>query len=146
MKSVNRGIALLDAKVPGWFDKVDPEKINLHSNTNCILGQIFGHYQNGIEILPVGGFLPGKNRTQLEHHGFNPHSGLHHVLSKRAWRKAIKARVNSAEAQQKAEALKAQQAADLGKNLEAFIASVKEDPFWDFDYVSEIPAQERVDA
>lgn len=146
MRSVNRGIALLDAKVPGWFNKVDPKEIDLYSSFNCILGQIFGNYQRGLWVLPNPGY---GHYNRLEPYGFNPRRGLH-WLSKRAWRKAIKARVKSAEAQKRsaeaqkrAEALKAKQAADLAANLERFVASVKEDPFWDYDY---IPEKETVDA
>jgi hypothetical protein len=39
---VNRGMALLDAKCPGWDAKVDVARLQLSSCLHCVLGQLAG--------------------------------------------------------------------------------------------------------
>lgn len=41
---VARGIKYLDARHPGWASSVTPDKIDLDSSTNCVLGQVYGDY------------------------------------------------------------------------------------------------------
>lgn len=100
MKSVNRGVALLDAHVPGWYNQVDVSILNLHSSINCVLGQVYGHFGRA---LPVFRLMPLDRRTHrinLEHYGFNPGPGKH-IASKKAWAKAIhKRRLQQAQTEQ----------------------------------------------
>ncbi len=49
--SVLRGAELLDERLPGWPHHVDADKLDLAHSCNCPLGQIFGDYDDGIEIL-----------------------------------------------------------------------------------------------
>lgn len=39
--ATRRGAALLDEKMPGWHDKIDLERLQLASLTQCVLGQLF---------------------------------------------------------------------------------------------------------
>jgi len=68
MKSVDNGAALLDERLPGWRDHIDPNTLELADGCNCILGQLFGDYGKGIDILAVSptkyGFV--KSRTTYE--------------------------------------------------------------------------------
>ncbi len=45
---VERGAKLLDAKQPGWREKVDPETLEIRSECGCVLGQVFGEYLEGL--------------------------------------------------------------------------------------------------
>lgn len=36
---VARGVALLDEKHPGWWERIDVDRLNLRSGCNCVLGQ-----------------------------------------------------------------------------------------------------------
>lgn len=50
--SVQRGIDLLDRFAPqGWRDRINPETYNHHDILLCILGQVYGGYFRGFEIL-----------------------------------------------------------------------------------------------
>ena len=53
MKSVDNGAALLDERLPGWRDHIDPATLELADGCHCILGQLFGDYGKGIDILAV---------------------------------------------------------------------------------------------
>lgn len=46
--AVNRGIALLDEKAPGWRGKIKPENLDLADCRYCVLGQVFKHYSSGL--------------------------------------------------------------------------------------------------
>ncbi len=41
---VERGSALLDAKQPGWREKVNPKTLRIEEPCGCILGQVYGNY------------------------------------------------------------------------------------------------------
>lgn len=41
---VAKAAAVLDAEHPGWHEKINLASLNLGSCTNCILGQLDGHF------------------------------------------------------------------------------------------------------
>ncbi len=49
--SVLRGAELLDERLPGWPHHVDADKLDLGNSCNCPLGQIFGDYDDAVDIL-----------------------------------------------------------------------------------------------
>jgi len=58
-ESVERGVALLDRKLPGWASSshvpaIDAEHLLMVSGRACILGQLYGDYFNGTEALGLG--------------------------------------------------------------------------------------------
>jgi hypothetical protein len=66
MKSVDAGAALLDERLPGWRDAVDPTRLVLTDPCNCVLGQVFGEYGRGLDLLAIDnpalfGFLRGRS-------------------------------------------------------------------------------------
>lgn len=50
---VVRGVELLDAKEPGWRDRINLEALNLGDVHQCVLGQTFGHYLTGLGALGI---------------------------------------------------------------------------------------------
>lgn len=69
--NVQRGMALLDEKVPDWLDAIVLDELELACTQTCILGQVCGHYSHGVDELG------GEHMTYMEalrwsyHHGFN---------------------------------------------------------------------------
>lgn len=53
LAAVKRGAALLDERVPGWREKVNPQLLDLTHWTYCVLGQIFGSYDMGAVALEI---------------------------------------------------------------------------------------------
>lgn len=51
MERVERGAAWLDEHEPGWELKIDLGELNLASCYKCILGQVYGRYENGLKVL-----------------------------------------------------------------------------------------------
>lgn len=51
IERVRAGATLLDATVPGWEGKIDPETLDLQSCVGCILGQCFDIYGSGTKHL-----------------------------------------------------------------------------------------------
>jgi hypothetical protein len=45
---VKRGTAVLNREVPGWFDVVNPDDLDMSSVGRCVLGQLFGDFSNGM--------------------------------------------------------------------------------------------------
>lgn len=64
-RRVNRGVALLNRIKPGWFNHISLTYLNLSQPSNCVLGQLFNDYTNGIRSvgLPV---LYNDKGTDLE--------------------------------------------------------------------------------
>lgn len=51
-EAVQRSIVLLDTCAPGdWRDQINLEHLNLDDGECCVLGQIYGDYQVGLEAL-----------------------------------------------------------------------------------------------
>jgi len=50
-EKVERGAALLDIMRPGWHDVIDKYTIDIKDPYLCILGQLYGHYANGLAAM-----------------------------------------------------------------------------------------------
>lgn len=46
-----RGAALLDEMCPGWADRVDLDILDMNDCDDCIVGQVFEDYREGLEDL-----------------------------------------------------------------------------------------------
>ena len=44
---------MLDERLPGWRDEIEPERLYLGSTCNCVLGQLFDDYERGVRILGI---------------------------------------------------------------------------------------------
>lgn len=64
-RRVTRGVALLDNKYPGWFEKMNLQRFNLNNEYLCVCGQLYGNYKRGSNRLGLN-----SNRASVRH-GFN---------------------------------------------------------------------------
>jgi hypothetical protein len=55
---VERGAALLDGVRPGWEWEMTPEDLDLGSCSTCVLGQLYGHFLKGTNVLFGGSWSP----------------------------------------------------------------------------------------
>jgi hypothetical protein len=53
---VQRGIELLNAKVPGWVERINIDELNMAICARCVLGQLFEHFDRGRKELGIKGF------------------------------------------------------------------------------------------
>lgn len=74
---VAAGVKVLDREVPNWRSKIDVDNLDLGSCSICILGQVFGDYNDGLNELNVDGY----------DHGFNT-TGSYNELTA-AWKEAL---------------------------------------------------------
>jgi hypothetical protein len=51
--SRDRGVALLDDRVPDWRERIDARALNMMSPSLCVLGQLFGGYVRGLRMLDL---------------------------------------------------------------------------------------------
>ena len=49
--NVQRGELFLDEHVPGWRERVDIRTLDLANGFQCVLGQVFGEYDDGLQLL-----------------------------------------------------------------------------------------------
>ena len=66
---VRYGAALLDEHTPGWAEAVDAVALDLSKADQCILGQLFGTYRKGAQLLY------GENIGRGVYHGFDIDTG-----------------------------------------------------------------------
>lgn len=84
MKAVDSGVALLDERLPGWRSAVDPEALDLSNSCGCVLGQVFGDFHKGEEVL-------GLSRADSRRLGFFKTSRMTYDRLTAAWRKVLAA-------------------------------------------------------
>jgi hypothetical protein len=70
-ENVNNGVALLDEKAPGWREKMNLDKLNMSNCIDCVLGQVFGDFFDGVTALGFTAPLTADTiREKLVEHGF----------------------------------------------------------------------------
>lgn len=47
------GARLLDRECPGWWERIEVGRLDLASCPLCVMGQLFGHYEQGLARLAV---------------------------------------------------------------------------------------------
>ena len=94
---IERGMTLLDAKAPGWIDKIDLDRLDQGSGRTCVVGQVYrslgrryGAYWDGLEAL---GLVATVVDDEVAAHGFETRDEREsYDALTRAWRAAIKRR------------------------------------------------------
>lgn len=98
---VARGAALLDEQVPGWERRIDPDRLDVTSACGCILGQVFGSYDDGCRQLQLGvtdDELFEVDTLEAARHGFETYGLSLYVDLQDAWDNMLATRVLSASA------------------------------------------------
>ena len=70
-KRVIRGVKFLDEHYPGWLQEIDVDRLNLEHYSNCVLGQLYGDFGDGMYDLELseedieffGFFIPRHDPT-----------------------------------------------------------------------------------
>lgn len=78
------GIGYLDTHVKGWRKKIDLKKLDLGNPECCVLGEVYGDYDDGKKELGIS----EEKATEL---GFNNESGWGMADLTAEWRAAYKA-------------------------------------------------------
>jgi hypothetical protein len=52
-KRVHDGAAILDKANPEWYKNVNPDTINLRSSKDCVIGQLYGDFFNGLQTIGI---------------------------------------------------------------------------------------------
>lgn len=68
-EKIKKGARFLDKKVPKWWRKINTSTLDIDSCEDCILGQLFGYYENGIKELNLE---TGKNTDGMAFNNLNP--------------------------------------------------------------------------
>lgn len=93
-QNVANGSALLDIARPNWYNEIDLERLDLTMPVDCILGQLYGIYSDGIDDLhlttndrysAVGGTSARFGFTMPN---YEPHEDWERLTN--LWRKEIK--------------------------------------------------------
>lgn len=96
-KRALRGARRLDCVNPGWALKVSLSRLNLARGNRCVLGQLYGSFQNGVsEVLWAGAIDPARDEgfvAPLGSMGYTDnrlYPALTHIWKSiiRAWRQA----------------------------------------------------------
>ncbi len=58
------GSALLDRHQPGWYRLINPATLNIASGRDCICGQLFGGFGEGLTTLSMSA-LDAANATSF---------------------------------------------------------------------------------
>lgn len=78
--AVAAGIAKLDAEKPNWRDLINVDSLRLESCDVCVLGQVFGDYEDGKSYLDI-------DTTEAKRLGFNTDGDFSRLTQ--AWKDAL---------------------------------------------------------
>ena len=86
-KRVEAGVAYLNVVSPNWEKKIDLDKLDLRMKKTCIIGQLEGHYDVGIEKMGLDG-----HDRKISNLGFNSLSSPrdYFLALTSAWKNKIK--------------------------------------------------------
>lgn len=56
---IDTGIKLLDEKVPDWKNQIELGALDMSSCTECVLGQLYGHFSNGCRAIGINMEIDG---------------------------------------------------------------------------------------
>lgn len=85
-QAVCRGAEVFDEKIPDWFNRIDIPSLRMQSLVTCCLGQLYGTYATGLEVLRLSAY-------DAQRHGFVAgNSGDEYEELKKHWIAAIKVR------------------------------------------------------
>ena len=85
---VQAGVAFLDEHVPGWQKGVFPDQLRIADCQCCVLGQLYGEYEDGREALAVT--TPKSDSTDWAiSHGFFSWDNFDYPRLTDLWRKAL---------------------------------------------------------
>lgn len=90
-----RGALRMDARQPGWFRTVDPERLDVVDQELCVLGQTCGSFSRGIVVMGLFDEAVGDytNPAELpEDYGFDAAIDTSYVALRTAWTEEIMAR------------------------------------------------------
>lgn len=90
--AARRGARLMDREQPGWAYWIDRGNLSLQSGLRCILGQEYGSYARGLDVL---GFSRFRHYRAISH-GFHLSAGHWDSLTA-AWHAEINARLPAPE-------------------------------------------------
>lgn len=68
---VAAGARLMDAKKPGWHNRIDKERLDFFSDCNCIIGQVCGSFYRDRERI-IGHKLAVQHALFVVGNGFSP--------------------------------------------------------------------------
>src|SRR2546423_13097651 len=52
-EAVSFGVALLDEHAPDWAEAIDVDTLTMSEGNRCVLGQLFGSYEKGCDVLGI---------------------------------------------------------------------------------------------
>lgn len=80
-ESVARGVRLLDKARDGWWRRIDLDDLAMDDCMSCVLGQLFGDYCDGTNILEAEmGMAPGTIRKSAEKWGFDIDAEMEDII------------------------------------------------------------------
>ena len=89
--AVQRGMALLDEKRPGWLGHIDLTTLDLREPCRCVLGQEFGHYEDGREATDLDQQSVVALGFDIDASTATSYPSAYYRLT-RVWKRAIRAR------------------------------------------------------
>ncbi len=82
-RRIQRGIKFLDAQRSLWRDEIILETFKMNTDENCILGQVFGSYEEACTSL-------GLDQDIAAHMGFTRSKRIGWKRLGKMWRKVLK--------------------------------------------------------
>jgi hypothetical protein len=100
---VASGAIYLDSKMPDWHERINVSQLDMHSTSNCVLGQLFGGYWNGLKAVGISTDAKDETAADLgfDYYGLKPIENQAQLMTE-AWAKIVRARQKAEKSDEKA--------------------------------------------
>lgn len=87
------GAALLDRVEPGWAERVESERLDLRDVQTCVLGQVYGSFSEGSEVVFGAVFDDQDSEWAIvQNHGFAATRHRDYSVLTHVWRAEVERR------------------------------------------------------
>lgn len=92
LRKIEKGAALLNEKKPHWYDDIDLGSLELADDTACVLGQLFGAYEDGVKYLFTEPLFTERELCAVSaEHGFDTDGVVSYMVLTALWTELIDA-------------------------------------------------------
>jgi hypothetical protein len=97
MERVEHGARFLNVRVPGWYEMIDVERLDIRNKYACVLGQVYGEYSRGLQELFGFELCYAVQLQAVKDYGFDAGPQASFAVLTAIWKDVVRGRQQAAQ-------------------------------------------------